>query len=346
MKNINELEVWYDEHFDIFKKLVDKAQNIINDSIKENNIQINSISGRVKEKDSFCEKALKDKYNDPINEITDMAGIRIIAYVNSDVDKISKIIENEFDVDKENSVDKGKLLGVDKVGYKSVHYILKLNDDRTKLTEYKNFKNMFFEVQIRTLLQHAWSEIEHDRNYKFSGVLPEPVKREFALLAGTLELVDMHFESISKKIDDYSKEMKIKFQNSGKNDLHLIELNNPSIIEYMKNRFNEEIDKKYIIPKLTSESIINELKKIGINNIKELDDLLSIRMNLEFNKNKDFSHVLRLFMLKKDYNKYTTLNRDVILNSIIYKESIKLYKANDIDVEKMISDFNMSIFDN
>lgn len=133
----------------------------------------------------------------------DLAGIRIIAYINSDVERISKIIEDEFEIDRENSVDKSKLLGIDQVGYQSVHYIAKLSKKRLELSEYEEYQDMVFEVQIRTILQHAWAEIEHDRNYKFNGVLPNNIKRKFYLTAGVLELIDREFEVLSKEIDEF-----------------------------------------------------------------------------------------------------------------------------------------------
>lgn len=345
MKNVNDLEVWYDENFNLFEKLVDKAQSIIIDTIKENNIQINSISGRVKEKDSFCTKALKDKYIDPINEITDMAGIRIIAYVNSDVDKISKIIEDEFDVDKDKSIDKGNLLGVDKVGYKSVHYILKLTDDRTKLTEYKSFKNMCFEVQIRTLLQHAWSEIEHDRNYKFSGVLPEEIKREFALLAGTLELVDMHFESISKKIDLYSDNITQKLLD---NDLEKVLINSTSIKVCLNEVFSEEVKNNIMEPVLGNDDIvIKELNEFGIENIQQLRNLMKNKLiyNTDHKINKyNFIGALRDAMIKTDTDKYFSKvwhrNWDGL-----NLEDRKLFIRNGIDFDRIIEKYRVTFID-
>ncbi|ELC8395424.1 GTP pyrophosphokinase [Clostridium perfringens] len=338
-KNV-EIEKWYSENEDLYKKLIEKCKSIIEDSINDKNITVNSISGRVKEKESYCEKASKEKYKNPIKEITDMAGIRIIAYVNSDVDRICKIIENEFDVDKENSVNKGELLGIDRVGYKSVHYVVKMTEDRTKLTEYNKFKDIRFEIQIRTLLQHAWSEIEHDRNYKFSGVLPEDIKREFALLSGTLELVDIHFENISKKIDNYSKEVAIKL---GKNNLESLELNSESIIQYLKQVFANEINNGILEPKFYGKDdvIINELTKFGIKNIKDLKNLMKFKFNYTKDFKTTFIGALRDSMIKADYEKYFN---EVYNNGWSFEESdIQLYNENDIDLIKIIKKFNMYI---
>ncbi|HFD2043499.1 TPA: GTP pyrophosphokinase family protein [Clostridium perfringens] len=340
MKNLEELEQWYESNVFLFDDLIKKSKLIIEEAIKEDEITINSITGRVKEKESFCDKASKDKYTDPINQIKDLAGLRIITYINSDVEKISKIIEKEFEVDKENSLDKGKLLGTDKVGYKSVHYVVKLKNERIQLTEYKKFKDLSFEIQIRTLLQHAWSEIEHDRNYKFSGVLPEEIKREFALLAGTLELVDVHFEDISNKIDKYSNDVK---EHLKKGNLSDIKIDSTSTIEYLKNKFKLEIEEKRIIPSLI-DSTIEELNLFGVKTIKDLDELMSIDMNLNCNAKKHFTAIVRLYMIKKDYEKYFKYSYPGYCPGIS-RSSVELYKKNGIDVDKMIKDYEMEVKD-
>ncbi|EJT6498263.1 hypothetical protein N2W45_001220 [Clostridium perfringens] len=338
MKNLEELEQWYESNVFLFDDLIKKSKLIIEEAIKEKEITINSITGRVKEKKSFCDKASKDKYTDPINQIKDLAGLRIITYINSDVEKISKIIEKEFEIDKENSLDKGKLLGTDKVGYKSVHYVVKLKNERIQLTEYKKFKDLSFEIQIRTLLQHTWSEIEHDRNYKFSGVLPEEIKREFALLAGTLELIDIHFENISNKIDKYSNDVKEYLK---KGDLSDIKIDSTSIIEYLKNKFKLEIEDGRIVPKLT-DAIIEELNLFGVKTIKDLDELMSINMNLKCNDKKYFTAIIRMYMIKKDYEKYFKYCYPCHSPGIS-SSSIELYKQNGIDVDKIIKDYKIEV---
>ncbi len=62
--------------------------------------------------------------------------------------------------------------------------VAEIKDDRIILPEYQKFKDKKFEIQIRTILQHAWAEIEHDRDYKFTGELPINIKRRFRILAG------------------------------------------------------------------------------------------------------------------------------------------------------------------
>ena len=65
-----------------------------------------------------------------------------------------------------------------------------------KLPEYCLFDKMKCEIQVRTILQHAWAEIEHDVVYKSLGEIPFRVRRRFACLAGLLEIADREFESL------------------------------------------------------------------------------------------------------------------------------------------------------
>lgn len=340
------IEKWYDENKYKHKSLLKKAERIIKELIKSEGIQVNSISGRVKEKDSFCEKALKDKYKDPLNEIKDIIGLRIITYVNSDIEKLSKVIEREFYIDRDNSIDKGKLLGTDKVGYKSVHYIVKLTDARTNLPEYKDFKDVFMEIQIRTLLQHAWSEIEHDRNYKFSGVLPIEVKRKFSLLAGTLELVDMQFEEISKEIDEYAKVVSEKVEDG---DLTNILIDSTSLKEYLSKRFEDRINKKLLDPTMVNseleEEIIEELNNFGINTIGELEELLKTEIDFTGYEKNNFIGILRSYMIVNNIEKYfiKCWNENW---SAIGRDEIGMLKNNKIDFEEFLDKYDIEMYIN
>lgn len=342
-KDRKSIEDWYDKNEYKHTNLLKKAQRIIEELIKMEGIQINSINGRVKEKYSFCEKALKDKYDDPLNQIKDILGIRVITYVSSDIKRISKLVEREFEVDSDNSIDKGKQLGTDKVGYKSVHYVVKLNDARINLAEYKDFKDVYIEIQIRTLLQHAWSEIEHDRNYKFSGVLPEDIKRKFSLLAGTLELVDMHFEEISKQIDEYAEVVAGKVDDG---DLTNILIDSTSIKEYLNIRFKERIDNKLLSPTMLNseaeEMVIDEINKFGIYSIGELEELLKTKIDLSGDEVSNFVGILRSYMMVNDAEKYfrECWNGHWTGTS---RRNIDMLKNNNVDIEKIWDKYDIDI---
>jgi len=108
------------------------------------------------------------------------------------------LVQEEFDafqrVDHTASAEREQRLG-----YLSVHYLVRLGSNRTKLSEYKKFDGLTAEIQVRTVLQHAWAEIEHDIRYKSTSTIPQAISRRFLTLAGLLEIADHEFEAIQKE---------------------------------------------------------------------------------------------------------------------------------------------------
>lgn len=148
----------------VYHKFSAKVEDILLHAIK--GIKIINVNKRVKTLESLSDKLIKkqSKYND-INEITDIVGVRVITLFSDDVDGVARIVESEFDVDIENSIDKRKSESPDKFGYMSLHYVIQMKN-RTNLPEYKEFAGLKAEIQIRTSLQHSWAEMEHGLQYK------------------------------------------------------------------------------------------------------------------------------------------------------------------------------------
>lgn len=230
-------------------------------------------------------------------------------------------------------MDKSESLGLDKVGYKSVHYVATLPEPRLGLAEYKKFKGMKFEIQIRTILQHSWAEIEHDRNYKFSGELPKGIQRRFKLLAGLLELADNEFNSISKEIDSYSEVVKEKANNG---ELE-VELNSTSLLEYSKSKFKSLIDSG-LTPVLKSNSIVTDLKNFGVLTLHDLDELIP---NDFIDKakgtpieEKSLLGLYRVLMMISDYEKF--FKNSYSSNWEAFSRSTaELFKRYDVDISQV-----------
>ncbi|HTW16179.1 MAG TPA: hypothetical protein VMF51_13675 [Nocardioides sp.] len=145
-------------------------------------------------------KKLARKNLTSIEHMTDVVGLRVITYLRDEVDEVAKIVEREFNIDEENSVDKRAALDPDRFGYLSVHYVASLSAERVALPEYRRFENVRFELQIRSVLQHAWAEIEHDIGYKSESAVPRSERRGFSRLAGMLELADDEFVRIRDRL--------------------------------------------------------------------------------------------------------------------------------------------------
>ncbi len=190
----------YHEKLPILQRLAQKTYDQLNEVLRAQGVEINSIERRVKTEKSLRGKLeIKgEKYN-TINDVTDLVGIRVITYYTDDVDKVAAIVKNLFKVDWENSVDKRKLHKLDSFGYNSLHYICHLRNEEGEL------KNIPFEIQMRTALQHVWSAIEHDIGYKGAVKLPPEFRRQFSRLAGMMELADDEFSRLRTIMSDYRR---------------------------------------------------------------------------------------------------------------------------------------------
>lgn len=194
----------YDANVNTYELLANKLTQLLREILRERGIQVHSINERHKTRTSLIGKLTKgeNRYKN-LTDLTDLAGLRIITYLAEDVDLVAKAIEEEFSIDSSNSIDKRRLLAADRFGYLSMHHVLSLNDSRCNLTEYKAFKGLKIEVQTRSILQHAWAEIEHDLGYKSEIEVPQHIRRRFALVAGLLEIADREFDEIKKELVDY-----------------------------------------------------------------------------------------------------------------------------------------------
>lgn len=119
-----------------------KMVNLLSDLLDQEKIIIHHISSRTKDSESLSKKIDRKlgKYNS-LNDITDLVGIRIISYLESDVDIIAEKVSKEFLIDSENSIDKREL-NADQFGYKSLHLVVNLNDSRTSLPEYRDYRDL------------------------------------------------------------------------------------------------------------------------------------------------------------------------------------------------------------
>ena len=151
---LNKILAEYKECHAAYSALGSKVEHTVRRLCK--NIPIHQITSRVKTRSSLAQKIIKkDKYR-TLDDITDILGLRIITYFEDDISKIEEILNREFTVDWSNSVDKGHI-EIDKFGYKSIHFILQINEQKAKSKEYANYKNIRFEIQIRSILQHSWA---------------------------------------------------------------------------------------------------------------------------------------------------------------------------------------------
>ncbi|MFD2873641.1 GTP pyrophosphokinase family protein [Mucilaginibacter ximonensis] len=344
--NKEEAVQWYANNRGLYKKLSVKIHNIISEVIEESPIIVHAITNRTKEVESFKNKIDDPKYIDPIKQITDLSGLRIIVYVEDDLKPICEILENTFHIDASNSLDKSEELGTDKVGYRSIHYIAYIKEERLDLPEYKKFKDLKFEIQVRTILQHAWAEIEHDKNYKFNGVLPPEIKRRFKILAGSLELMDREFNSISKEIDIISQKVSLTDK---KDDLKKVEINSTTLKSFLNTQLKELIKNGMVEASFNGKDaeLIKELHQFGIKTLNDLQEIIpkDLKQNIAASyesRGYTLLGITRHIMIIKNADLYFTKcwNKKSWAR-FRYESAILLRKY--IDLDRIISKYGVGI---
>ena len=196
----------YRERIPIFNKIKSVALGILKRTLKENNMVVTAFEGRVKTEQSLAGKLeLKGNKYHTIDDITDIVGLRIITFFSDEVDSIAALVERMFEIDWDNSVDKRKMLEIDRFGYMSLHYICRIPKALYEDPQQPLINEIRFEIQMRTALQHVWANMQHDTGYKSEVEIPAEHQRSLNRLAGILELADEQFSRIRKEINDYRR---------------------------------------------------------------------------------------------------------------------------------------------
>lgn len=203
--NENKISIEYQKKKDDFSKLGQNLVEALKTFLTEKEIPFLDIYYRVKKLDSFIEKIERKKYSNPFDEIEDICGIRIICYYASDIDRINQIINDELNVIEEQ--DKSDLLGLKEFAYRSKHYIVKINKSWLAAPNFRKLKGLKSEIQVRTILMHAWAEIEHKLNYKSDAQVPDKFQRKLFGLSAKFEEADEQFEELRIGIENYKEKL-------------------------------------------------------------------------------------------------------------------------------------------
>lgn len=183
----------YERHRPALERVRVELFHHLHDALKC--IKTHSLSSRIKTSASLGHKlARPDRTYTSLWQVTDMVGLRVTTYFEDTIPDVAHVIENSFNIDFGHTRDR---LNNASFGYRSLHYVGGL-DTRDLPREFR------FEIQVRTILQHAWAEIEHDIGYKASDTTPENIKRRFTRIAGLLELADEEFVSIRRDLKHYA----------------------------------------------------------------------------------------------------------------------------------------------
>ena len=159
------------------------------------------IFSRTKTPERLEEKLVRKKaegiYYYSLEEIEDLVGLRVIFYTERDKEKFIKKIKNAIgsfikvkEKEKQN-------------GYKATHIIMSFGRKRLKLSEYRHFRGLKSEIQITSILYHAWAEIEHDLVYKDINNLKNKDPKKFESMKQKMkELMEKYIKKVATELEE------------------------------------------------------------------------------------------------------------------------------------------------
>ena len=339
---VNQADEWYSSNRPVYEAFSKKIEDLLRDILTSKDIPSHAIEARAKKIDSFKKKAEKG-INYDYKEMQDLAGIRIIGLVSTEVEKITEEVRKLFIIDEKLSTDKAKALKNNEVGYHSVHLVGRLTKEREELPEWKPYKGLCFEIQIRTILQHSWAEIEHDRGYKFSGNLPDPIIRKFALIAGLLEIADNEFVSVTQLVEEYSKEVSVETKLGNLK----IQLNSTSLEQYLLEKYKAMPGMEaYLKENKASLAVLSKaLSEINILRLDQLDKIIPKNFGEVFLNHykdvKDYGFLSKLIVILYPDLIFKGTNSDEPIN--ITDNAIKFYKNFNINIVDLCKKYKIKV---
>ncbi|RPI01590.1 MAG: tetratricopeptide repeat protein [Calditrichaeota bacterium] len=289
-----------------------KISRKIRKSLAEHQINA-TLRIRLKTFDSFFQKLLRFYHQGRSDSliIHDLIGIRIVCPFLGDIETIKQMLIDNFKVIEIEQ--KGESKGTGEFGYDSIHMLIELPNDF--IANRIPYTDDSCEIQIRTKLQDAWAEVEHELIYKADySVLNEYIKRKLAMLNASLTLSDMIFQEIR----DYQQTRQSKEKRRRNSILTKIEaLNEFSSIEEYK----------------TAAAPPAEPTPTNLPN-NPIDRLLV--QALDAHSRQDYPAALKL------YTQILEKSNDNKINSIIYNHRGMVYFVLS-NLEEAIQDFSRSL---
>ena len=250
----------YQKLIPLYGQLAEEVKFILGYHLKQVGVKVHNIESRIKNFESFYEKIIrKEVEKDPFTVINDIAGVRIICLYRTDLDRIRDLINREFNV---LHSDTSRTRSEDHFGYMSDHYVVTLSK-KYKGARYDKIKNLKCEIQVRTILMHAWASVSHHLDYKKEVDIPSHLLKDFKALSGLFYVADTHFEMLRKIIEE-TRSDSMKAAKKAKFDLNQ-EMNLDSLRAYLAWKF----PKRKAHP--VDSAILDFLREEGFEKLTEID---------------------------------------------------------------------------
>ncbi len=182
-----------------FEELGGLVSSFIKSTITECEI-LPEITFRTKELLSIVKK-IKKKLREKdysYSHLNDKLGIRIICTFQGEMDIIDEYLYKYFDIRKVER--KKDTLDVKTLDYISNHYDACIKTSIKQFSKHSHLNNYIFEIQVRTLNQHAWANTAHSLSYKQEANIPPILMRKVYRLLSLYEIADDEFSAVNKAL--------------------------------------------------------------------------------------------------------------------------------------------------
>ncbi len=166
------------------------------------------VQSRTKSIVSFAEKILRKGYREPLVQMIDLCGARVIVHTRAEAHAFSAWIKKHFRVEEVAEHDPAKHLRAREFWYRSVHHVVQFRNgifptEDVPVEPGALRRDLRAEVQVRTIAEHCWADVGHDRLYKSGFLVPARLEREYAQMAALLEAVDEACTRIADAVTAY-----------------------------------------------------------------------------------------------------------------------------------------------
>lgn len=250
-----------------YERLCGEVAYILKRELQRAGIEFSTIAKRAKSLDSFLEKVQRKSYSDPLSQITDFAGVRVVCLYIDDLPKVESIVAEHFEIVEK--IDKLKQRRADQFGYGAIHFVVRIGE-RSSGARYDDLKPLVCEIQTRTVLQDAWAIIDHHLVYKNESNIPSVLRNRLNLLAGNFESADQKFSDLRAEREEYLR----RVTDSAVDEARFLdnELNLDSFVRYADWKFPE-------LPSggkfLDAPFYLKPLADMDLRDLRELDGLVN-----------------------------------------------------------------------
>jgi ppGpp synthetase/RelA/SpoT-type nucleotidyltranferase len=266
-----------------FEAFTDSLRSTVLTLLRHRGLDYSIVESRTKELKDFDGKIRRDsksgKYKH-LSDITDLSGLRIVAHDIQSAEKICSLICDNFLIDVTNSSDRRSTIEADRFGYLSVHYIISYDKRRQALPENQQFAGIKAEVQVRTVLQHAWAVLDRRLRYNNEEDIPRQVRRKLFRISALLEVADETFAEIASEVSALRSQYKDDFaagELGAELNLDSLEIfyeSSQEVAQLLERAASAGARAQSRSPSENGQNLIPFLKDAGLNTIQDVQNAL------------------------------------------------------------------------